>query len=182
MWRVILPTLSVVLIGCAKPLDIATVTQIKSHTGSQSIDVFEPQRRRGTVGIPDYAGDQFVEVRTYTINTKQGFVELGGAKCDLSAARYSATMTTPARVRVPLYRGSSSVLGIACEKPGYRNRHITLAPVDIDRQERHANTKRDTESGAAIAALIDATADNSMNEWRYPQARIILYPVAKKPQ
>lgn len=181
MRRAIILLLPALLIGCAKPMDIATVTQIKSHTGSSSIDVYEPHRRRGQTGVPEYAGDQFVEVRTYTYTDDEGQVEIGGAHCELSTANFSAKMSTPARVRVPLYRGSSSVLGIHCQKEGYRKKHTTLAPIDIVRRQRFANSGQGGLIGVAVVAAIDAVADNTRNEWRYPLARVILDPIKTKP-
>ncbi|MEM9354960.1 MAG: hypothetical protein AAGB04_01995 [Pseudomonadota bacterium] len=180
MTRPIILIIALSLAGCAKPMDIASVTQIKPNTGSTSIDVYEPHRRRGQKGIPDYAGDQFVEVRTYTYKQDEGRVEIGNAQCEVSTAHYSAKVTTPARVRVPLYRGSSSILGVVCEKEGYRKKHASVAPIDIVRRQRFASSTQGGLIGVAVVAVIDAASDNSKNEWRYPTARIILEPVTKK--
>ncbi|MEM7749225.1 MAG: hypothetical protein AAF346_13325 [Pseudomonadota bacterium] len=182
MARAITIFLLLSLAGCAKPMDIASVTQIKPNTGSSSIDVYEPHRRRGQKGIPDYAGDQFLEVRTYTYKQDEGRVEIGNASCEISTAHYSAKMTTPARVRVPLYRGSSSILGVVCEKEGYRKKHASVAPIDIVRRQRFAHSTQGGLIGVAVVAVIDAASDNTKNEWRYPVARITLAPVSKKPK
>ena len=96
--------LAMLAAGCAKPLEVSNITEIKPHTGSKGLDVYEPKRQAGQSAVPEFAGDQLVEVRTYTYKEDSGEVEIAGATCSLSAADYSATMQTPAKVRVPLYR------------------------------------------------------------------------------
>jgi hypothetical protein len=164
-----------VLGGCATPgLEVASVTEIKSTTGSGGIDVYETKRRGGG-SVPDFAGEQLVEVRTYK-NTDGGEVELSGATCSLSATGFSATMRSPAKVRVPLYREQSSTLAVTCEMPGYQKRMVTLAPYDATRASRLASSGSGGLIGVLAVAVIDAAADNSKNDWRYPGARVLLEP------
>ncbi len=163
------------LTACAKPLEVASVTNIKSHTGSPSLDVHEPRRQKGQTGVPDFAGDQLVEVRSYVYQEGEGEKEIAGATCTLSAAEFSATMTTPAQVRVPLYRGQSSVLSVTCEKPSMKSRTISVEPFDAVRQQRYANSSGGL-IGVVATVAIDAMADNTKNDWRYPLARVVLEP------
>lgn len=164
------------LTACAKPLEVASVTSIKSHTGSPSLDVHEPRRKQGQTGVPEFAGDQLVEVRSYVYKDGEGEKEFAGATCTLSAAEFSATMTTPAQVRVPLYRGQSSVLSVGCESQGLKKRSITVEPVDIVRQQRYANSGGGGLIGVVATVAIDAMADNTKNDWRYPLARVVMEP------
>lgn len=164
------------LAGCAKPLEVGSITEIKSSTGSRSIDVHEPKRLAGQAAVPEFAGDQLLEVRTYT-NKSDGQVEIPGAACTLSAADYSATMQTPARVRVPLYRGQSSTLAVACELAGYQKRMITVAPIDLTRSQRLSTGVNGGLIGVVAVSAIDALSDNSKNEWRYPLASVVLEPL-----
>jgi len=158
--------------GCAAPLAVNNVTDIRSSTGSRGIDVYEPKRRTDA-SVPEFAGDQLVEVRTFH-NPGQGEVEMAGAACSLEATGFSATMTSPAKVRVPLYRGQSSTLAVTCQKPGYQKRMITVAPIDATRQARLASGVNGGILGAVIVAGIDAAADNTKNDWRYPVAKVVL--------
>jgi hypothetical protein len=169
----------VVLGGCAAPgLEVASVTQIRSSTGSSGIDVYEPKRRPGS-SVPEFAGDQLVEVRTYK-NTDEGEVEIAGAMCSLAATGFSASMQTPAKVRVPLYREQSSTLAVTCEMPGYQKRMVTVAPYDATRASRMASSGSGGLIGVAVVAAIDAAADNSKNDWRYPIARVPLEPTGSE--
>ena len=175
MYRLSLLLVMVVLGGCAAPgLEVASVTEIRSTTGSRGIDVYEPKRRTGS-SVPEFAGDQLVEVRTYK-NTEQGEVELAGATCSLSASGFSASMQTPAKVRVPLYREHSSSLAVTCEMQGYQRRMVTVAPYDATRASRLASSGSGGLIGVVVVAAIDASADNSKNDWRYPVARVLLEP------
>ena len=162
------------LAGCAKPLEVASVTEIRSHTGSKGLDVYEPKRQAGQSAVPEFAGDQLVEVRTYTYKDDSGEAEIAGASCSLSAADFSATMQTPAKVRVPLYRGQSSTLAIACEMPGYKKRMVTISPFDATRNARYSAGAGSGLIGFVAVTAIDALADNTKNEWRYPLARVVL--------
>lgn len=161
--------------GCAQPLAVANVTDIKSHTGNRGIDVYEQQRRAGA-SVPEFAGDQLVEVRTYKRTEESGEVEMAGASCSLSAAGFSATMQSPAKVRVPLYRGQSSTLAVTCEMPGYQKQLVTVDPFDATRSQRYASSSGGGLIGVVVVAAVDAMADNSKNEWRYPVARVVLEP------
>ena len=164
------------LAGCAKPLEVGSITQIKSQNGDAGIDVHAQRRLAGDSAAPEFAGDQLVEVRTYVYKQDQGDTEVPGANCTLSAAEYSATMTSPAKVRVPLYRGQSSTLAVACEMPGYKKRIITLTPMDVTRNQRYATGASAGILGVVAVAAVDALSDNTKNEWRYPVARISLEP------
>ncbi len=158
--------------GCAAPLAVNTVTDIRSSTGSRGIDVYEPKRRTDA-SVPEFAGDQLVEVRTFQ-NSDHGEVEMAGASCSLAATDFSATMTSPAKVRVPLYRGQSSTLAVTCQKPGFQKRMVTVAPYDATRQSRLASGANGGLIGAVVVAAVDAAADNTKNDWRYPVAKVVM--------
>ncbi|SRR5258706_731233 len=163
-----------VLGGCATPLEVSNVTEIRSNTGSKEIDVYAPKRKSDQTAVPEFAGDQLVEVRTYATKDDGAEIEIAGASCSLSAADFSATMQSPAKVRVPLYRGQSSALAVSCEMPGYKKKLITVAPIDVTRQSRYSGAGSGGLIGVVAVAAIDSMADNSKNDWRYPIARVVL--------
>lgn len=160
--------------GCAKPLEVASITEIQSRTGSKSIDIYEPKRQSAQSTVPEFAGDQLIEVRTYVQKEDSGEVEIAGASCSLSAADFSTSMQSPAKVRVPLYRGQSSALAVSCEMPGYKKKMITVAAFDATQQARYASGSNGGLVGLVAVAAIDAMSDNSKNDWRYPPARLVL--------
>ena len=170
----------VLFTGCAKPLEVASITEIKSTTGSRGIDVHEPKRANGQSTVPEFAGDQLLEVRTFASKPDSGEIEVAGATCTLSAADFNATMQTPAKVRVPLYRGQSSTLAVACEMPGYARRMVTIAAYDATRQQRYAGGANGGLMGVVAIGAIDAFSDNTRNDWRYPPVRISLEPEPTK--
>ncbi|NOU06170.1 MAG: hypothetical protein HOO99_08310 [Hyphomicrobiaceae bacterium] len=150
------------------------MTDIKPINGAKGIDVHEHRRQAGQQGVPEFAGDQLVEVRSYANQEGSGDVEFAGATCTVSAAEFSATATTPAKVRVPLYRGQSSTLAVMCASPGFKNRSITLAPDDVTRQQRYSTGSGAGVLGLVAAVAVDGLSDNTKNEWRYPLARMVL--------
>lgn len=179
MLRIAAIAVVLALAGCAKPLEVGSITQIKPENGATGIDVHAQRRLAGDSAAPEFAGDQLIEVRTYIEKEGQGTVEVSGANCTLSAAEYTATMQSPAKVRVPLYRGQSSSLAVACEMPGYAKRMITLTPTDVTRSQRYASGASAGVLGVVAVAAVDALSDNTKNEWRYPIAQITLEPLTK---
>ncbi len=180
--RLLLITTLLGLVGCAaKPLEVDNITSIVPKNGTTETDVYAAQRAQG-VPVPEYGGDQLVEIRTYSIVEQKGKVEMSGAQCRVSAGAYTATTTTPAKVRVPLYRNQSESLAVKCEKPGYESKLITLQAYDKTRSDRFDNMTAAGSSGgligvvasAAIAGVVDASSDNSSNIWRCPAAKITL--------
>jgi hypothetical protein len=162
------------LAACAKPLEVASITDVQSKTGSKGIDVHEPRRAKGQSGVPDFAGDQLLEVRTYEVRNGEGQVEFPGASCTVAAADFAATATTPAKVRVPLYRGQSSQLAVSCEMPGFQKRLATVAAQDETRNQRLGSGANGGLIGVALVAAVDAMSDNSKNDWRYPTAQVVM--------
>ncbi|MEO1610143.1 MAG: hypothetical protein AAFR90_12600 [Pseudomonadota bacterium] len=188
--RNIIVALSVcfVLAGCAaKPLEVASITSIKPTNGAIGTDVYARQRAAGTL-VPEYNGDQLLEVRTYEYVQEKGTVEMAGAKCNVSAGSFTASMTTPAKVRVPLYRNQSESLAVKCNKQGYKSKMITLKAFDKTRADRFNNMTSAGSAGgligvvasAAIAGAVDAASDNNANVWQYPPAKITLENTGKK--
>jgi hypothetical protein len=180
MRTLIIVLCSLVLTGCAKPLEVTSITEINGLTGGRGVDVHEVRRASGEPGVPQFAGDQLLEVRTYAIRPGSGEVEIAGADCSLSAADFNATMTTPAKVRVPLYRNQSSTLAVTCQMPGYQQKMITVGAIDVTRQQRMASGAGAGIIGVLTTVAVDSFADNSQNTWQYPLARLVLEPAAKQ--
>jgi hypothetical protein len=171
--------MAILLGACAKPLEVVDITDVRSTTGSKGIDVHEPRRMSGAQGVPDFAGDQLLEVRTYVQTDNEGHKEIPGASCTVSAADFSATATTPAKVRVPLYRAQSSQLAVACDMPGYKKRMVTVAAIDVTRSQRLNSGTSGGLIGVLAVTAVDAMADNTKNEWKYPTAQVTLEPEGK---
>lgn len=168
--------------GCAaKPLTVGSITSIQPTNGATGTDVYAHQRATG-IPVPEYSGDQLLEVRTYEQKEGEGRVEMADANCTVTAGTFKADMTTPATVRVPLYKDKSESLAVQCNKPGFKPQLVALTAFDKTRADRYNNiTSAGASAGligfvasAAVAGVIDASSDNTQNAWYYPPAKIDL--------
>jgi hypothetical protein len=163
--------LSLVLLtaACAKPLEVGSITEIKPRTaGAQGLDVYAKRRAAGEA-LPAMAGDQVVEVRTYSAGTPdKAREEMAGAACSLSTGDFVADFTTPAKVRVPNYRDKSSVLAVSCDKPGYQRKLEEVAVYNATKANNLA-----AGSGAGVVGLVVALAVNEMGD---TSAHTFIYP------
>lgn len=153
--------------GCASSLPIAEIADVRATDGSPSIDIYQNRRVAGQ-DVPDFFGDQLVTVRTYEEIEDKVDPELAGATCDIRGAGFTAMVTTPAAVRVPLYRSKTGTLSATCSKDGYAKRSGALAPVDVERGQAMQTGAHFGLIGFAVGAIVDAASDHSDNEWRYP--------------
>jgi len=162
------------LSACAKPMEVSSITEINPTTGAKSIDVLEPKRVARRTGVPEFAGDQIIEIRTFAYQQGAGEQEIAGATCKLTASDFTAQMVTPAKVRVPLYRVQSPALAVSCEKLGYARKLITVSAYDSVRANRYGSGTGGGLLGVAVVAAIDGMSDNSKNEWKYPPVNVVL--------
>lgn len=169
-----------VLAGCAKPLEVSRVTDIRSKTSSNDIDVLSVKRAQTGSGVPEYAGNQLAEVRAYERIDGKGDVEMAGVSCHLSTPHYEADLVTPAKVRVPLYRGKSSELAVSCKRQGYISRLVTVRAIDVTRAQRLNSGANSGLLGLAVVAVIDAASDNTKNDWKYPPVKVLLERVPNR--
>jgi hypothetical protein len=163
---------AVALAGCAQPLAVASITEIKPIAAP-----------KGTGGIENkqaaFAGDQIVEVRAYAYKDGQGEQEIADASCTLATGEFTAQMLTPAKVRVPLYRVQSSVLAVTCERPGFAKKLVTVAPYDAVRAGRFGAATNAGLLGLAVVAAVDGLSDNTKNDWRYPPVKVVMEALQK---
>lgn len=154
-------------------MEVGSITEISPRTGAKGIDVHEPKRAQGQAGLPELAGDQIVEVRTFVRSESEGEKEVAGAQCNLSAADFTAHMQSPAKVRVPLYRSQSSALAVSCDLAGFARKMVTANAIDVTRQGRYASAGSGGLIGVVAVAALDAMSDNTKNDWRYPPVRVV---------
>lgn len=173
--RLVYAALGMLLVaGCAKPMEVGSITEIKPPPGAQGVDVFAAQRASGAV-VPELAGDQIVDIRTYNeAEAAKPEEEFAGANCKLSAQDYSADLTTPAKVRVPLYRGQSSTLAVTCEKPGYVTKLQQAAVYNETAQQRIAMGSSRGLIGVALALAVNGVSDTAKDDYKYPIVRIVM--------
>lgn len=157
-------------------MEVGSITEIKPSEPGVGVDVYAARRARGEP-VPQFAGDQLLEVRTYA--AKDGLVaeEFAGAVCTIKSSNFSAEAVTPAKVRVPLYRDQSSTLAVSCNKDGFNPKMVDASAFDVTRSQRMASGSNGGLLGVVFVTAVDAMSDNSNNEWKYPLVRVEMTPV-----
>ena len=168
------------LAGCAKPLEVSSITQIRPTNGAQGIDVYSERRNRGEK-VPEYAGDQLLQVRTYRGNDDgvRG-KEFAGATCDVQASNFKASVTTPAKVRVPIYRAKSSTLSIRCEHPGYKPKLIEASVYNKTQSDRLSAGANGGLAGVLVMAAVNGMSDSTLDNYYYAPAQVIMTPLPRR--
>jgi hypothetical protein len=178
MRRLIIVAAVLAVAGCAKPLEVSSITEIQPPPGATGVDVYASRRAAGEK-VPDFAGDQIVEVRTYKANDGGGTGdEIGGAQCKVSARDFSADATSPAKVRVPVYRAQSSPLAVKCEMPGYRPKLIEVGAYDVTNASRLQAGSGAGAVGILFMAAVNAASDQSTHDFSYPVAKLAMESAA----
>jgi len=183
MLRALLAVLVIgLLAGCAAPgLEVARVTEIRPTNRASGLDVYAERRRAGDK-VPDFAGDQLVDVRTYRTQEDSDLAgdEFAGAKCSVKTRDYAADVMTPARIRVPLYRLQSSPLSVSCEHAGYQPRSVVVEVYNKTKQERYAASSGSGLAGLIVMAAINELSDETTHTFAYRPARVVMRPLAKR--
>lgn len=169
---------AMVLAGCATPLEVSSISEIKPKNGAAGIDVYSPRRQKGE-SVPEFAGDQLLDVRSYKYEDGKGQVEFAGAECSVTGSEFAAEVVTPARLRVPLYRSQTSALSVSCTKDGLQKKSVVVEAYDVVRTERLSRGANAGLIGVALSAGADALADNTKNEWKYHAAKVVMEPAVK---
>jgi hypothetical protein len=161
-------------------MDVSSISEIRPNSGGPGLDVYAARRRAGEK-VPELAGDQILDVRSFVTadgpfgNEIPG-EEFAGAKCTVKARDYSAQVTTPARLRVPIYRLESSALSVACDREGYESRSIVLEVYNKTKADRYAASSGNGLAGLLVMAAINELSDETKHEFAYPQARVVMTP------
>jgi hypothetical protein len=168
--------------GCATAgLEVARVSEIRPTNKAGGLDVYAERRRAGDK-VPDFAGDQIVDVRTYKAQEDGDLAgeEFAGATCAVKARDYAAQVITPARIRVPLYRQQSSPLSVSCEHAGYQPRSAVLEVYNKTKQQNYAASAGTGLVGLLVVAALTELSDENPHTFAYPPARIVMRPLGKR--
>lgn len=119
--------------------------------------------------------DQTTFVRTYT-GTEKKRTEVSGARCTLKTADVTAQVTTPAKVRLPVYvqgkrfenRGRPSDMTITCRADG-QTTTVTVAPEPIGTSTySSSNTAYYNDGSSSITTVVThASRLSSSYPWGY---------------
>ncbi len=166
------------LVGCqAKKLPLASTSVITpTFAGASGVDVFAAKRQNGEI-VPAYRGDQFVEVRSYakqTVknSTRKKNVEFSGAQCALSGTGFKGNLTTPAKIRVPIYGHESSELALRCVSEGYSPTIRTVRAFNKTKSDRVKGSGSGGVLGVVLVAAINAASDEKKHVFLYPEVAV----------
>jgi hypothetical protein len=182
--RIVLSLLvaAIFLAGCAKkPMEVDRITQISPANGAKGLDVYASKRKAGEAA-PEMSGDQVVPVRTYIAGG--GALggrgkEFAGANCIVKANNYEARVTTPAKIRVPIYRMNSSMLSVRCEKEGFRTKTAEFAVYNKTKNDRYAAGSRAGVAGLLVMAVVNGLSDESKHDFLYPPLNVEMTPIGE---
>ncbi len=175
---IILPFLF--LTGCAaKREPIQHVGSIKAHDKAvKGIDVYKKRREAGEK-TPDFRGDQFVTVRTviYEEGVLPGFrKEITGAQCEIKSAEFSAKLTTPAKVQVPIYGYKTGEIAVICKADGYKDGVETVRSMNKTKNDRLTAGSNAGLVGLVFMAAVNAASDEKKHVFLYPDVFLSMHP------
>ncbi|MCT4654873.1 MAG: hypothetical protein N4A65_03575 [Cohaesibacter sp.] len=167
-----------IVAGCAsKPMEVDRITPISATNGSSSLDLYAKQRNAGEA-VPEFAGDQIVDVRTYTATKNGGRgKEFAGAKCKVEARDFTASTISPAKVRVPNFRAKSSDLSVRCEHPDYKSKLVTTGVYNQTKSDRLNAGSHAGLAGLALMAVVNGVSDDSKDIYSYAPILVVMRPL-----
>ena len=172
--------LCLLLLGCAqKYKDVNSVSSVQLHdTSISGLDVYAKRRAKGE-SVPEFRGDQIIEVRAFSDNSNSQN-EIEGANCHVEGVGYSKTVTTPAKVRLPIYGDQSSQIIVKCSHAGYHKKQIELASFNVNHQQRLNTASGGGLAGVVFMAVVNAASDTSKDIYLYPKALVVLEAINKE--
>jgi len=180
--KIVVAVIAVVLLvtGCAKPLEVSSITRIKPTNGATGVDVYAEQRSRGEK-VPEYAGDQLLQVRSYSVDEDgAGRKEFAGADCTVSASNFTAVLRTPAKLRVPIYRSKSSSLSVKCSHPSHKPKLIDVAVYNKTQSDRLKAGANGGLAGVIVMAAVNGLSDAALDNYYYAPANVVMTKLPKR--
>lgn len=171
--------IAALLAGCAaKPLEVGSISRITPENGAQGTDVYAEKRTKGEK-VPEFAGDQIVEVRSYeALESGLAGDEFAGAQCNVDARDFSAQVTTPAKVRVPIYRRQSSELSVSCQHPDFKPKSSVVGVYNKTKSDRMAYSGGGGLLGVVAVAVVNEMSDETAHEFQYAPAKLVMEKIS----
>lgn len=159
------------LAGCQTGKPIAMSVGVTPTNDSQNGDVLASYRSAGQ-DIPALKGTEVVTVRTYSYVRKpdsdvNSRIEVEDVACKLESDGYTASIRTPAEVRVPDYGYASRPITVQCNAPGYKPGIKTAAAFNRTMEQRMSNAGQGGLAGVVLVAMINAASDEKKHDFGY---------------
>lgn len=133
---------------------------------ASGLDVYARQRSRGAQ-VPQFRGQEIVQIRTWGAVEGSNRSELIGVGCMLDSGVYAASFNTPANVLVPDYGPNSPALFVRCEHDSGSG-SVTVNAVNKTAQDRNASAAGAGLLGAiVIGAVNEARRNNETDDFGY---------------
>jgi hypothetical protein len=156
--------------GCqtAKPIAMS-VAVTPTATNIQNGDVLAPQRRAG-LEIPPLHGTEIVTIRTYETvmektNGRSSTIELENIGCQVQSDGYTASIKTPAEVRVPDYGYASRPISVQCNAAGYKPAFKSRMAYNKTTKRRMSGAHNGGLIGVVAVAVINAASDEKKHDF-----------------
>lgn len=138
----------------------------KIAANASGLDVYAGQRRRGAQ-VPQFRGQEIVQIRTWGTANGSSRAEAIGVGCLLDSGIYSASFKTPANVLVPDYGPNSPAIFVRCES-AIGSGSITVNATNKTAQERNASAAGTGLLGAiVIGAVNESRRNNETDDFGY---------------
>lgn len=177
--RVLLPLCGLALLaGCAaKPLAVDSISGVSAKTNGSGANLYS-RLKNDKAAVSEYSGEQIVDIRTFKELKKGRFgPEFAGAKCHLDAPGFEATVTSPAKVRVPIFRSASSDLAVRCTHPDYSSKLVTRSIVNKTKNDRLSAGSAGGLAGIALMAVVNGVSDDSNDTYMYAPIQVPMLPL-----
>jgi hypothetical protein len=90
-----------------------------------------------------------------------------------------AKVTSPAKVRVPIFRSASSDLAVRCSHPDYSSKLITRSIQNKTKNARLNAGAAGGLTGLALMAVINGVSDDSNDTFAYPTMQVPMLPLKR---
>lgn len=148
------------LMGCAEP-PVTTPPVIMQFSSPQS-----------AAKVNSY---DLVTVRTVTGQFRNRRT-VQGAACDVFGPGYSASFVSPAILQLPLYRGDTSDVRVACKAPvdgAVKSDAVTVPATNLSAPDDEGITIRTGSSGTSLDAVF-SIRDRSEDRFDYPSSTTLV--------
>jgi len=166
------------LVGCqSTQLPVTNISAVTpSFEGAEGIDVYAGKRRNGET-VPDLRGDQLIEVRSYEFqnsknSSRKKKVEFVGARCSISGTGFEGNVTTPGKIRVPIYGHASSELAVRCVADGRQPAIQSVRAYNKTKTDRLNGASSSGVLGVVLIAAVNAASDETKHVFLYSPLNI----------
>ena len=162
------------------PMPLTDVQYMKAKDPQYGRDIYGARRAAGE-SVPTVAGNQIVQIRTYSpITDSEGStknVEFGDAQCVVDGDGTQVSVRSPGAVHVALYGFQTPQMTVKCEKEGFDNGIAIIPTFNMTQQENlQIGASAGGLIGLAIMAGVNAASDETNDKYMYGLSPVVMKP------